>query len=272
MPASFSYFLVIFAWIFGAIVGSFLNVVILRMRTGRTMGGRSMCFSCGKQLNWYELVPVVSFMVQKGKCSGCMRRISRQYPIVECITATVFACVAWYLMPLLLSAPLAFSIGCAYLAVLFSFVIILSGYDVRHTIIPDSLVWSFVFLAFLSVFFTATSDGIVFAFSRDNLVAGPVLAAPFALLWLISRGRWMGLGDAKFALGIGFLLGISSGIAALMLSFWIGAAFAFVVLLLQKAKFTMKSEIPFAPFLALGMAVALFGGINLATLSSIFSF
>ena len=72
-----------FTFIFGTILGSFLNVVILRHNSGMTTGGRSMCFSCGKTLHWHELLPVVSYVMLRGKCSQCKSGISLQYPVVE---------------------------------------------------------------------------------------------------------------------------------------------------------------------------------------------
>ena len=84
------YFAILF-FIFGTIVGSFLNVLILRYNTGISAArGRSFCFSCGKNLNWLELVPVLSFLFQKGKCRGCKSKISWQYPLVECLTGLLF--------------------------------------------------------------------------------------------------------------------------------------------------------------------------------------
>lgn len=80
---------IIFTGLFGLIVGSFLNVVILRMNTGKTLGGRSMCLSCNKKLEWYELIPLVSFIIQRGRCTKCHSKISWQYPIVEAITAVL---------------------------------------------------------------------------------------------------------------------------------------------------------------------------------------
>ena len=78
-------------FVFGTIIGSFLNVVILRYGTGKSFAkGSSQCFSCGKKLSWYELVPILSFLFQKGKCKGCGSKISWQYPLIETITGVLF--------------------------------------------------------------------------------------------------------------------------------------------------------------------------------------
>src|SRR3989344_4445016 len=89
----------LFVFSFGTIIGSFLNVLVLRLGTGEAIGrGRSRCFSCGKTLTWRELIPLVSFITQKGKCRSCGSRISWQYPIVEFITGLVFLLVALKLL------------------------------------------------------------------------------------------------------------------------------------------------------------------------------
>ena len=80
-------------FIFGLIIGSFLNVVILRFNTERSFGGRSGCMSCRKKLFWYELVPLFSFLGLKGRCKNCKTKISWQYPLVEFITGLIFSCI-----------------------------------------------------------------------------------------------------------------------------------------------------------------------------------
>ncbi len=258
-------------FVFGTIIGSFLNVVILRLNTGRGLGGRSFCFSCGKTLAWHELVPILSFFLQKGKCRGCARKISWQYPIVEMLTGSLFVLVFWKTQ-LLFSASISVTILlCLYYAAVFSTLLVISVYDIRHKIIPDSAVFAFIILGLLSVLCTVHYGTIVFDPSLIHLVAGFALALPFAAIWFFSKGRLMGFGDAKLGLGIGFLLGVSSGVAAVMVAFWIGAIVGLAVLLLQKAKFTMKSEIPFAPFLALGAAIAFFASVDIETLSHLFT-
>lgn len=257
------------AFIFGTIIGSFLNVAILRMNTGKGFGGRSICFSCGKQLGAMELIPVISFLFQGGRCTGCRERIAWQYPIVEVTTGFVFAAIAYMLLPLALSiVPLALHF--IFYATLFCLLIVIAGYDLRHKIIPNRVVYPFILLSFLAPLFMGSTDHYFNSIWIDHLLAGIALGAPFALIWLLSHGRLMGLGDAKLALGMGFLLGISSGIAAIMLAFWIGAIVGVILLLLPRRARTMKSELPFAPFLVLGTALAFFYHIDLAVLSRLF--
>ncbi|MFA4853534.1 MAG: prepilin peptidase, partial [Bacteroidales bacterium] len=81
----------VFIFLLGTIVGSFLNVVIFRFNTGRTITtGRSICMNCNRDLRWYELIPVLSFLIQSGKCRRCASKISHQYPLVEIVTGLVF--------------------------------------------------------------------------------------------------------------------------------------------------------------------------------------
>lgn len=267
-------------FIFGTIIGSFLNVVILRYNTGESIaGGKSACFSCAKSLSWYEMFPILSFLVLRGRCGGCRSKISWQYPLVEFFTGLLF--LGAYLKFNLLgsSTPkyvILALVSYFYHFAVFSILIVITVYDLKHKIIPDLLVFSFAFISLIwLVVSKATSD--VALLANWDLLAGPILALPFFLMWLLSGGRWMGLGDAKLALGIGWFLGLVSGVSAVILGFWIGAAISLMLLLLQKLNLTgknltIKSEIPFAPFLILGLFAVFFFGfdiMNLGVLSSI---
>jgi prepilin signal peptidase PulO-like enzyme (type II secretory pathway) len=256
----------IFAFCFGAAVGSFLNVVSLRYHTGRTIRGRSGCASCGAQLRWFELLPVLSFIALRGKCRSCLSAISWQYPIVEAITGALFVGL-YYLYALQWGLFLLYAIE-------WSLLVIIVAYDMKHKIIPDPFVYAFIALSFLSLFITPDWTLHMPSGSWWPLLSGPLLAAPFAFLWLVSGGRWMGFGDAKLALGIGWVLGVTRGTTALLLSFWIGAVVSIALLLYERlspsgravsrahGRLTMKSEVPFAPFLILGMALVFFFGID----------
>ena len=259
----------------GCIFGSFLNALSFRFNTGRTMGGRSRCMRCGHTLAAVDLVPVLSYLVLRGRCRYCGTRISPQYPLVEVVAGLlslgVFVTVAGsspFVQPsysLVDSALLYAYFLCIWLIILFIVV-----YDLRHQIIPWSASVVLAVLAFLALFLSGAVD-------TYALLAGPLLAAPLFLLSLVSRGRWMGWGDSLFELSLGWLLGCTAGLTALMLAVWCGAAVGVLLLFVQRVWrfragwFTIKSEIPFAPFLALGAALVYFCHVNFfSTLSSFF--
>jgi prepilin signal peptidase PulO-like enzyme (type II secretory pathway) len=118
-------------------------------------------------------------------------------------------------------------------------------YDYHHKIIPDLFVFVFAGIA-LATMIAQYQLGNAAVY---DLLAGPLLAAPFALLWLVSKGRWIGFGDAKLALGIGAMLGLVLGVSAIVISFWLGAGVALLLMARRKNKLGMKSEIPFGPFM-----------------------
>ena len=240
-------------FVFGAVVGSFLNVIILRLNTGKSIvSGRSKCFTCAKKLKWHELLPIASFVFLRGKCSACKAKISWQYPAVETITGIFFVL-------LFQQSQKFFDFG--FLILIFSILIIIAIYDYHHQIIPNLFVWIFNGLAFLGLFNSFRISDFGFRILNwNNLLAGFILFAFFALLWGVSRGRWMGFGDAKLALGIGWLLGMAKGAAAITLAFWIGAIAGVLLIYLSKNKYGLKSSIAFGPFMILGTAISFFWG------------
>ncbi len=260
----------ILIFFFGTIIGSFLNVVILRYRSGRGVGGRSACFTCDKKLTAAELVPIGSYLTQGGKCTGCGSKISVQYPIVEALTGFVFMFLFFRFGYLLIPAPILFSVLFSYSAFMLSLLIVLAVYDIRHKILPDRLTVLFASIAFIGMFFVQGDAIVLHVPKLSQFLAGILLPAPFTALWYVSKGKWMGLGDAKLMVGIGFLLGISSGVMAILLSFWIGALFGVALLVLAplfaKGKVSLKTAIPFGPFLALGTAFVLIFQLDLSSL------
>ena len=253
--------IVILVWFFllGTIFGSFFNVVIYRFNTGKSLGGRSHCLSCGKTLSWYELLPVVSYLAQQGKCRHCHAHITSRYLVIELLTGALFLLVAQTFLfdPVLLLLNL----------VIVSLLVIIVMYDLRHMIIPDALV---LFLLAPAVAYTLWDPLMqVLVFPPIMALFGALIPAVlFAGLWLVSRGAWIGLGDAKLAVPLGLIVGAWGSISMFVLSFWIGAVVAVGLLLLQRIfttlkrhrggqlflrflrrPLTIKSEVPFAPFL-----------------------
>ena len=133
--------------------------------------------------------------------------------------------------------------------------LVITVYDFKHKIIPDRFVYAFAVIALMSQFIGGSSWWHIPGWG--TLLAGPLLALPFALLWLVSRGTWMGLGDAKLALGMGWLLGFGSGVNAIALAFWIGAVISLVWLFATYKRFKPRTEIPFGPYLILGLYLVL---------------
>ena len=243
--------IIILFFIFGTIIGSFLNVVILRFHTGMTLQGRSKCFACSKTLRWFELFPVFSFMAQRGKCLHCKSRISVQYPLVEVITGILFALSAVHFIHLIYFSIPFFLILTFYFIILFSLLMIIVVYDIRHKIIPNQFAYTFFIVSVIGLFLPTSLNSIYLGWY--NICAGLIIGLPFALLWLISRGRWMGLGDPKLMLGMGTVLGLFQGLIAIAVSFWIAAIVGVILLAFKKAN--RKTEVPFAPFLAIGFAI-----------------
>ena len=250
-------------FILGLIIGSFLNVVILRFNTERSLGGRSGCMSCMHKLSWYELIPVLSFLGLRGRCRNCKAKISIQYPIVELISGFIFAALFVKFQNIFFynTVPV-FVFTYVFYVTAFSILLVIAAYDMRHKIIPDTLSLALGILAFIGLFFFNDSGFYPHIPSIIELSSGFLIAAPFAFFWLVSSGRWMGLGDAKLAIGLGWLLGISLALSGVVIAFWIGAAVGVTLIIFSK-KYGMKSAIPFAPYLVLGTMLAFLFDIHL---------
>lgn len=258
-----------FIFSFGLIIGSFLNVLILRKNTSKGVNGRSACVKCDKNLEWYELIPVLSYIIQLGKCRGCKDKISIQYPLVEIFTGLLFVLGSSFLfdyfgnifnLKILISYLSLFSV--------LSILVAIFVYDIYHKIIPDK--WS-LFFALSSLVYSLSLYVWPQSLSDINLYlhisSGLILFLPFYLLWKVSNGTWIGLGDGKLAVGIGFLLGLAPGLSAIVFSFWIGAIFAILIMLISRlellpSRITMKSELPFGPFMIISTLLVLFTDIS----------
>ncbi len=258
--------------LFGLIIGSFLNVVIYRLHTGRSLNDRSHCLSCGTTLNWYELFPVVSYLTLLGRCRTCGAFIPYRYALVEILTAVTF--VICYLFT---SDIVTFVL----VATLMSVLIVGLVYDLYHMIIPDEVSGWAAALAVAIVGWQAylSSDWLYVVFNA--LSGAAIIFLVFWSLWFFSGGRAFGFGDAKLSVSLGMLVGLSGVFSLMVFSFWIGAIFSILLILLQKiirkssGKFgwghvNMKSEIPFAPFMIVAFVVVYFFRVDVIQLISSF--
>lgn len=206
-------------------MGSFLNVLIDRLpKRKNVLTGRSVCDHCNKTLRWFELIPLLSFLIQGGRCRRCSAKLSWQYPIVELVTGVSFALGV---NPLLFSSLLVIFVA-----------------DFKYQIIPDSM----VVFGLLGVLLQGHPFWIS-AFGASLF---------FLLLWLVTRGKGMGLGDVKLAFLMGLLLGYPKIVVAGYLAFLTGAVVGVILILLGIKK--PKDHISFGPFLILGTLIALVWG------------
>lgn len=221
----------------GAILGSFLNALLFRFNTGMSvMRGRSKCMRCGHELSAADLVPVLSYTFLRGRCRYCGTRISWQYPLVEAAAGLIGALIYF---------KVGISIWFAYWLLVWLAALFIVVYDLRHMVIPWSASLTLMALAFAHAYFFGTWWGIV-------------LGLPLLLISLFSGGRWMGWGDGFLELSLGALLGPTLGLTALLMAFWTGSVVGVGLLLVGKNGYTMRSEVPFAPFLILGAGLAYF--------------
>ncbi|MEK7136420.1 MAG: prepilin peptidase [Patescibacteria group bacterium] len=259
-------FYYILALLLGLIVGSFLNVAILRYNTGKSLKGRSLCLSCAKQLTWLELIPVFSFLRQKGRCRGCNSKISWQYIAVEILTAVIFVFIANVAINIFGGDyPFASARFFIWNSAIASLLLVIAVYDLRHKIIPDELVYGFMIMAGLTGFIVHAEIGLTqIIWLVHGLFSGAIVFALFWALWHFSHGRLMGFGDAKLVFGIGLWMGWKPALVALLIAFVVGAIIGVSLILLSKWKnaprflraYSLKSEIPFAPFLVFGAIIS----------------
>lgn len=244
--------IIFFIFAFGTIVGSFLNVVILRKNTGESIiWDSSHCFSCGKKLSARDLIPIFSFLFSKGHCRRCGSKISWQYPIVELLTG-ILALLVYAKFPI---SDFQFPITWLFYFAAFCVLLLVAVYDFRQKIIDTHFLY--IFSAFTVV------QWIVWrAPSIGDFVSSFFIALFFYLMWFVSGGRWMGRGDANLALPLSLFLGWPQNLGALFISFWLGGITGIFLLIFRNKKFGLKSEIPFGPFLVLAGFIAwYYGGI-----------
>lgn len=241
----------------GLFVGSFLNVVVLRIKAGKQfVKGRSSCPLCKHELGPSELVPMFSWLMQRGRCKHCAEAISRQYPVVEFITGVLFALSYVAITP---QGPIEWVQFVLWLYILSS-AVVLAVYDLRWMILPDKVLLPIIiptlFLAGIAVVWTGSWQPLWGALTAATLFGGG-----FYALAAVSGGRWMGGGDIKLAFTMGLLLGVQKTLLAMLLSFW-AAGLLGIILIAAKRK-SRRDLIPFGPFLLGGMIIAYLYGTDI---------
>jgi prepilin signal peptidase PulO-like enzyme (type II secretory pathway) len=248
----FHFFLLGVLFLYGAAVGSFVNVVIDRLPLGKSLLGRSRCDYTGRHLEPIELIPIFSYVIQKGKTRDGQHHLKLQYPLVEFFMGCAFVVVA-RASGILGSLPsVSFHEG-ARLAMILSLValsVAIAGIDARHRIIPNSLTLLFLLCA---VAYRLAGDSVI-----DGVTGAIACTIPIFLIYLATRSHGMGYGDIKLAFALGMWLGWERGLFGLYIGFLCGGIVGVWLLLSGKAR--RKSQIAFGPFLLAGAWLSHFFG------------
>ncbi len=229
----------IYILLIGLIVGSFLSMLIPRLHNGETgiFFGRSHCAKCKHTLGAVNLIPVFSFLIQRGKCAFCSARISAIYPIIEITTSLTF---------LALSFQENFIIN----AILFSILIFIFFYDFLYQEIHDAVMIPGILFALIS--------SIIFGTIQSSALGAVIGISFFGIQWLISKGKWLGSGDIRIGAFMGLMLGWQLTLVAIMSAYLLGTIYSLYLLATKQA--SQKTAIPLGPFLSLGTALAFFYG------------
>jgi leader peptidase (prepilin peptidase)/N-methyltransferase len=244
---SASWTLVALAAVLGAAVGSFLNVCIYRLpRQLSVAWPPSSCPHCGRPLSWYENIPILAYLALRGHCRTCGEPIGARYPIVEAVTAAMFALASWYYGPgLLLASRLV--LGCA--------LIVLFAVDLEHHLLPNAITLPGIVVGFL--FSLVTAPGWIDSLLGILLGGGSLLAMFYGWLWL--RGEEaLGMGDPKMLGMIGAFVGWKMTLLTLVFASFIGSLIGVGIMVTGRGD--RKSMVPFGCFLALGAVVAVAAG------------
>ena len=232
-----------FAAAFGALAGSFLNVCIYRLPLGKSVvWPASACPHCGRLLSWYENVPVVSWLLLRGRCRTCRAPIGIRYPVIEALTAAMFGLAWWYYGPsVLLASRLVF--GCA--------LIVLFAIDLEHHLLPNAIT------------LPGIAIGLIFSFIAPPgwqssligiMLGGGSLFGVAEVYYRIRHEEGLGMGDVKMLAMVGAFLGWKLTLLTLMLASLSGTVIG--LLLIVSGRGGMKYALPFGTFIALGAAAA----------------
>lgn len=251
----------------GVAFGSFVNAYV--WRTHQQLGnkkksqkkhlsilnGRSMCVRCQHALAWFDLIPVISWLLLRGRCRYCQKPISWQYPVIELAMGT-FVALSYSYWPYNLESIQDHAVFFVWL-VLLVFGLALSLYDLKWMLLPNSIMYPFigVSLIFAVLLAAVQNNG---AIVSSAVLGGLGFGGLFYLLYQLSKGRWIGGGDVRLGFALGFILGWQKSIVGLILAAYLGMAIIIILLLLGRYRKSMK--LPFGPLLLAGTYTALLWG------------
>lgn len=246
----------IFIFLIGLVFGSFISAITWRIPRGikiLDLKARSICPKCKTEIKWYDNIPLLSFLVLGGKCRNCKKKISVRYPLIELSTGLGFVATVYFATNVQgssLHVVYSILIYLVLFVILFSIFVI----DFEHQVIPDDLVYCGIVVVLISNLQSPI----------PSVLAGLICATLLLIIHLLTKGKGMGLGDVKFAVLGGMIVGLKLSLIWLFLAFLTGAALGIILILGKKAG--LKSKIAFGPFLIIAIPLALIFGDRILSL------
>ncbi len=244
----------------GLAFGSFVNVLLYRLPKGENfINSRSRCPECSFKLEWFDLIPVLSYVWLQGRCRSCKKNISPGYPLIE---------LSFGGLAVLIFAFFGADFGLTFFWVVIAmFLLTLFLFDIRYFILPDLiLVWMAVFVVLFRLLTQILGTGSSLVPWNQALIGGLILTLFLGTIWFISGGRWLGFGDVKYGFVIGLIFGVSGGIFVLYLAVIIGGLIGLGLLVGRKAD--RKTKLPLGAFISLAALVYILGQGSIDTFIS----
>lgn len=255
----------ILSFIFGASIGSFVQVIASRFHVAPIVKGRSKCLSCGEALAVSDLIPVVSYFLLRGKCRYCKSKYGIEAVVVEVSFGLVF--VLLYKLVLVGQPTMLLStLWLVYYTALFGVLGVMAVYDRLHSYIPFSFLISYLGLTMIMFVLRISHE-----FSFVELFSPLLVALPFLVIWLVTKGKGLGFGDVVLFFGVGAFFGVLSGFAVFILSIWLGALVGLYIKYGKNKSSHRATAIPFVPFIVVAFLFVLFTGVDIFSIATIFS-
>jgi prepilin signal peptidase PulO-like enzyme (type II secretory pathway) len=265
--------LIIYAGLFGLVIGSFLNALIWRLHSGESMLDRSRCPKCHEVIVWYDNIPVLSYLLLRGKCRKCGVKISVQYPLVELVTAVLFMLALNHESRVMIQDAEFMILDSKFLALLIkdwfiiAVMVVVFIYDLRWYTILDKVTYSASLFLLPFWFLEAYFNGYGFSY-QNNYWKGMAISIAigigfFGIQYVISRGRWIGGGDVKLGLVMALALGVHNLLGAIFMAYILGSIIGITLVAFGKKE--LGSKLPFGTFLSVSTVVMLLWGEQVLT-------
>lgn len=268
----------ILLFLFGGAIGSFACVIVDRLYLKSFLRGRSNCDHCNRELHWYEMIPILSYLFLGGRCRKCQTPIGAEKFYLElfggilAILVYKLYLIEYFILPLNMSSILTgvlFSLLFIFLFVIFAVIIF---YDLRHKLVPASFAYILVIVGIAFEVYRAINYvsiyGSLNTFFYLDLFSGFLIAAPFYLIYLFSGKRAVGYGDILIYFAVGYLAGFIFGISIFFISIWLGAIVSIFLVSLFPKKYNRRTQIPFAPFILIATIIVMLMQIDILGLVS----